>query len=143
MISNSACYGIMACTLHICSGDAEYAVFVQEELFVGWAVACACASSVTMMTPTSCARGNAHLARSAHKRDTRHVRMYMCEVRITKLRTGYRVRKKSPQCTNATVLSREKSVETKKRLSLFDSCTMSLNVQCPHFNVLSAEARSR
>ena len=127
MISNSACYGIMACTLHICSGDAEYAVFVQEELFVGWAVACACASSVTMMTPTSCARGNAHLARSAHKRDTRHVRMYMCEVRITKLRTGYRVRKKSPQCTNATVLSREKSVETKKRLSLFDSCTMSLN----------------
>ena len=95
----------MACTLHICSGDAEYAVFVPEELFVGWAVACACASSVTMMTPTSCARGNAHLARSAHTRDTRHVRMYMCEVRITKLRTGYRVRKKvSRLTTNATVV---------------------------------------
>ena len=105
MISNSAGYGIMACTLHICSGDAEYAVFVPEELFVGWAVACACASSVTMMTPTSCARGNAHLARSAHTRDTRHVRMYMCEVRITKLRTGYRVRKKvSRLTTNATVV---------------------------------------
>ena len=111
----------MACTLHICSGDAEYAVFVPEELFVGWAVACACASSVTMMTPTSCARGNAHLARSAHTRDTRHVRMYMCEVRITKLRTGYRVRKKvSRLTTNATVvgssvLGREKSVEKNKK----------------------------
>ena len=71
----------------------------------------------------------------------------MCEVRITKLRTGYRVRKKVS--TNATVLVRysrlsvEKKASRKKRLSLFDSCTMSLNVQCPHFNVLSAEARSR
>ena len=49
----------------------------------------------------------------------------MCEVRITKLRTGYRVRKKVS--TNATVLvrrkvlavvCREKSVEKKKALAL-------------------------
>ena len=51
----------------------------------------------------------------------------MCEVRITKLRTGYRVRKKVS--TNATVLvrysrlsigttAREKSVEKKKALAL-------------------------
>ena len=117
----------MACTLHICSGDAEYAVFVPEELFVGWAVACACASSVTMMTPTSCARGNAHLARSAHTRDTRHVRMYMCEVRITKLRTGYRVRKKVSRLT--TIHKRdghsvEKKASRKKRLSLFNKVTL-------------------
>ena len=109
----------MACTLHICSGDAEYAVFVQEELFVGWAVACACASSVTMMTPTSCARGNAHLARSAHKRDTRHVRMYMCEVRITKLRTGYRVRKKvTTMHKRDGTQSRKKRRDEKKALAL-------------------------
>ena len=69
----------------------------------------------------------------------------MCEVRITKLRTGYRVRKKSPQTRRysllAVVLGREKKASRKKRLSLFDSCTMS--IECPHFNVLSAEARSR
>ena len=45
----------------------------------------------------------------------------MCEVRITKLRTGYRVRKKvSRLTTNATVvgssvLGREKSVEKNKK----------------------------
>ena len=46
----------------------------------------------------------------------------MCEVRITKLRTGYRVRKKSPQTRRyallAVVLGREKSVEKKKALAL-------------------------
>ena len=69
MISNSACY-IMACTFHICSGDAEYAVFVpREELFVGsWPVACACASSVTMMTPVRRRRVGRRISRSSPPR---------------------------------------------------------------------------